>query len=267
MMVSLVRKLQLGRLADRIRFYFHFAVHFLSNRHFSIAHPGFVFPPAYYLYETYRLDYAAYYNDGRQTAVELIRLLLPWKNLHEKSSTVMDWGCGPGRVVRHLPGLLERQEGIYGTDYNAEYIRWNNRNIPGVKFLHNELLPPLDLKSNSLDVIYGLSIITHLSPSAHEAWVNEFHRLLKPGGILLLTTHGQPYREQLMAAEAVLFDAGQLVVRESSVEGHRVYAAFQPSDYMKRLLVQFVVLRFIEGGSESSIHGLQDTWIVQKPSA
>lgn len=261
----MLRKLQLAPVADRLRFFAQFIFYWWPNRRFRLAHPGFTFPPAYYLYETYRLDYAAYYQDGRQTAHELIQLLSPWVDLRSPAASLMDWGCGPGRVVRHLPDLLNRQEGIFGSDYNAGYIHWNKQHIPGVKFLQNGLLPPIELGNQSLDAIYGLSIITHLSPEAHTAWINEFYRLLKPGGVLLLTTHGERFRNGLLETERQVFDKGELVTRESAVEGHRVYAAFHPLKYMHQLLSSFKVLRFIEGGSEGSVHGNQDTWIVQKP--
>jgi len=82
---------------------------------------------------------------------------------------------------------------------------------------------------------------------------------------LLITSQGNQFKEKLLPHELDIFNTGELVVRDTEHEGHRVYAAFQPEAFMKIVLKDFTLLRFIPGGSKESIHGLQDTWLVQKP--
>ena len=153
---------------------------------------------------------------------------------------------------------------MYGCDYNTDYIKWCTKNISNVVFIKNELAPPVLLKSNFFDCIYGLSIITHLSEQKHFSWIEELYRLLKPGGILLLTSHGNFFCNKLVPKELKKFNTGKLVIRGAEKEGNRVYAAFQPEQFMKLLLKDFKILQFIPGGSPKSIHGGQDTWVVKK---
>jgi hypothetical protein len=40
-------------------------------------------------------------------------------------------------------------------------------------------------------MIYGISVMTHLTQGTQFAWLKEIRRVLKPGGICVLTTHGE----------------------------------------------------------------------------
>lgn len=261
---SVLRRTGLSGLTDKLRYYFSYSSSYFSNRSFAKKHPDFVFPPPYFIYETYTLSYKDYYEDGKQTAGEIVALLKPYFPAHKHAIHILDWGCGPARVVRQLPLFLRADDQVYGCDYNHEYIRWNAKAIKGVHFISNEMDPPVNLPDHFFDAVYGLSIFTHLSEKSHTAWINELNRLLVPGGILLITTQGEKFKEKLLPAELQLFESGQLVVRGFEKEGHRMYSAFQPETYMKQLLKDFKLLRFIPGGSKESVHEMQDTWIVEK---
>jgi SAM-dependent methyltransferase len=62
----------------------------------------------------------------------------------ESRLRILEWGCGPGRIIRHLPGLLaDRAVTVVGVDFSAESIEWCQRSIPGLTFECNNLQPPL----------------------------------------------------------------------------------------------------------------------------
>jgi SAM-dependent methyltransferase len=48
--------------------------------------------------------------------------------------------------------------------------------------------PPLDLATESFDVVYATSIFTHYTWDEESEWLNELWRVLRPGGLLLATT-------------------------------------------------------------------------------
>jgi SAM-dependent methyltransferase len=232
-----------------------------KNRQFRKENPQVKLPPDYMLYEAYRLDYAAYYQDGADTAAALVQ---QWKEHGMPGhARILEWGCGPARIIRHLPALLPSAD-IYGTDYNSATIGWCRRNIEGVNFDTNDLNPPLRYENNSFDVVYALSVFTHLSKKNHDEWMNELHRILRPGGLLLLTTQGQAFMVKLAPEERQLFGSGALVVRDHVQEGHRSYSAFQPEKYMHALFSnRWKVVKFA-AGTPQSWGPEQDTWIVQK---
>lgn len=232
-----------------------------KNKNFIRENPSLKLPPPYVLYETYRMDYRQYFEDGRNTAEDIVKKLSDCIPLEKKS--ILDWGCGPARVVRHLPDLLP-DSNIYASDYNEEIVAWCQKNIEDVHFSKNELYPPLPFDENSFDAVYALSVFTHLSAQNHFEWMTELHRIIKSGGIFLFTTQGNAFLNKLTAEEKGQFSKEQLIVRGKVKEGHRTYSAFQPEPFMYSLFSdQWKVLKFIPGtmkdwGPE------QDTWIIQK---
>jgi len=203
---SFVRKFQLSGIVDKLRFFFYYSQNYIANNRFKNEVAQFKFPPPYFIYETYSLNYQNYYKDGYQTAREIVTLLSAYKDLSKTSISLLDWGCGPARIVRHLPEVLGYDIEIYGCDYNSKYIKWCSKHIHSVNFFTNNLHPPTSFVSGYFDIIYGLSIITHLSAASHSDWVKELWRILKPGGILLITSQGDAFKEKLLPQEEMLFN-------------------------------------------------------------
>ncbi len=101
----------------------------------------------------------------------------------------LDFGCSSGRVVRVLSAACP-QIAWHGCDPNADAIAWAREAIPGVRFFRSGDRPPLDLPDGSLDLVYAISVWSHFAPELGLAWFEEMRRLLRPGGHLVMTTHG-----------------------------------------------------------------------------
>jgi len=253
-----LRNFGLLGLFDKFRFSWQKLRFSGINRKFLREHKSVAFPPAYFIYETYRLNYPQYYLDGQETAKEIIEILRSHVNL-SSNERLLDWGCGPGRVTRHLPGLTKAA--IYGTDYNKKYIEWCTNNISGINFSVNEINAPLAYQDNFFKAAIGLSIFTHLSKENHHFWINELHRVIQYDGVLLITTHGYGYRHKLVGNEGKAFDEGRLVIREKIREGHRLFAAFQPKPFMESIIKgKFRIVEFREAEKDE----VQDTWVLKK---
>ena len=260
--ISIVsRKLGLIKCFDKVRFFLLYLKTCRKRKIFKKSNPEVILPPSYFIYETFGLDYEQFYDVSKETAKWLITCFKKHKSLNR--ACILDWGCGPGRIIRHIPSLLDTPCQCYGTDYNSRYVNWCAKNIPEVTFKPNRLDPPLPFEENKFDIIYGISIFTHLSGKMHYAWFNELFRVLKPGGILFLTLHGKAFRSKLPEVERRIFDQGRLVVLSSTKEGHRTYGAYHPVAFVKELAGNNKVVEFVEG---DFINGKpqQDIWIFQK---
>ncbi len=255
-----LRSLGLIYFGDRIRYILHYLKNFRANKKFRRANPGVSLPPDYLIYESFRMDYNKYYFGGLETARWLISVLE--KHVSFKNLSILDWGCGPGRIVRHLPSLLDKSCKIYGADYNSKSIEWCRKNLKGISFYRNSLSPPMTYDDNSFDIILGLSIFTHLSEEMHNFWFNELLRIIRINGIILLSTQGEAFLEKLSGEEIKKFNNGELVIRGKTREGHRTYSAFHSPAYMKKLISPNKILGFIEGRRSKRNPG-QDLWIVQ----
>jgi SAM-dependent methyltransferase len=100
----------------------------------------------------------------------------------------LDFGCGCGRVTRHLLAS-DRLGTLCGVDVDSSHIRWLRRHV---RAEWHPILPkpPTPLGSERFDVVACVSVFTHFDETRQDEWLSELVRLLRPGGFLLATTHG-----------------------------------------------------------------------------
>jgi SAM-dependent methyltransferase len=103
--------------------------------------------------------------------------------------SALDFGCSSGRVVRVLQAAYPDTR-WHGCDPNAPAVAWASENLPAVELFVNGDAPPLPLADGSLDMAYAISIWSHFAPELGLRWFDEMHRLIRPGGHLVCTTHG-----------------------------------------------------------------------------
>jgi len=259
---NLVRNLGLLHNADYARYFFQKLVNYRANQRFKLNFPDLALPPDYLIYESFQLHYQKYYFGGLDTASWLKSLL--YKHLQINEVKILDWGCGPGRIIRHLPDLMGSHNQFYGTDVNANSIDWCTNYLPKIKFNNNNIAAKLPYANDFFDVIYGISIFTHLSEQSHFEWFNELNRILKPGGIMLLTTQGNNFESKLTSKELQQFRLNQIVVRGNVREGHRVYSAFHPVGFIQNLFKEYILLEHITRSSGDQAYLPQDVWIIRK---
>jgi SAM-dependent methyltransferase len=154
----------------------------------------------------------------------------------ERLGAFLDFGCGCGRVTRRWLGL--RGVDVAGSDTSEDAVEWCRRNLPFARFEVNGLAPPLVFDDESFDLVYSLSVFTHLPEELQLVWMRELHRVLRPGGLLLLTTHGLAYADRLSPEERARFDAGNVVVRWEDVAGTNLCSAFHPESYLRGRLAE-----------------------------
>lgn len=149
---------------------------------------------------------------------------------------VLDFGCGCGRVLRSWRSV--EGPAFHGCDYNARLVRWTRDNLPFAHVALNGSTPPLPYGDDAFDLVYAVSVFTHLPEDMQLAWMAEMRRVLRPGGYLLVTLHGdlELYRHLMTDAEAERFRAGRLVVTNPESRGTNVCAAFHPEPYVRARL-------------------------------
>jgi SAM-dependent methyltransferase len=259
-LVFALRRLHLLSFADYIKFTASYFQHLKKNRTFLREHPEVVLPPAYILFESFgKMDYPSWYTESRESAEYYISLIR--KHINLKNARICEWGCGPARLLRHFVSLLrDENPELYGTDYNLKTIAWCSVHIPGIRFSSNRLLPPLEYPDAFFDVVYCVSVFTHLSREAQKLWLEECMRVIKPGGIFLMTVHGDTCSRKLLPDETDEYHESGCVIRGKVKEGKRVFTAYNSPDYMRNVfLAGREIVEHIEGRGT-----LQDIWIVRK---
>jgi ubiquinone/menaquinone biosynthesis C-methylase UbiE len=175
---------------------------------------------------------------------------------------VLDLGCGCGRTLTWLADEFP-QVRWEGTDVDAEAIAWVCQNLPGVTASVNDPLPPLPYEDASFDLLYGISVFTHLDLDYQRKWIAEFARVLKPGGIALMTFHSPSVWQGTEFAAQVAKD-GFVFVASKKLDGilpEWYHTAFQTPEHLtNEMLRHFARAECMEGA-----FGAHDAMVARKP--
>lgn len=156
------------------------------------AHTGIVLPPPELLYQVSRdPDQGHFLTSSRNMTAAMLHTVRQSGEV-PKGGNFLDFGCGVGKV---LIGLQEQQAGLklFGCDIDPDVIDWCSSNLNFAKTYRSDLAPPLAYGAKTFDLINAVSVFTHLSLPHQFAWAWELFRILKSGGRLHFTAHGDAY--------------------------------------------------------------------------
>ncbi|MFF5969531.1 class I SAM-dependent methyltransferase [Streptomyces collinus] len=133
-------------------------------------------------YDTVAEEYAAAFSDLRPGTPLDRGVLHGFAGLVGEGGEVADLGCGPGRVTAYLAaqGLS-----VFGLDLSESMLAIARRENPGLRFVRGSMLE-LGLPDSSLDGVVSWYSIIHTPEEHLPALFAGFHRVLRPGGHLLL---------------------------------------------------------------------------------
>ena len=99
------------------------------------------------------------------------------------SGTVLEVGSGEGYGIMELAPKAEHYIAVdkYNTDISDELNEANN-----ITFIQSEVPPLKGIEDNSVDFVVTFQVIEHIQDD--ERFLQEIHRVLKPGGKVILTT-------------------------------------------------------------------------------
>ncbi|MBW4443062.1 MAG: class I SAM-dependent methyltransferase [Plectolyngbya sp. WJT66-NPBG17] len=234
---------------------------------------------------TAKRSVANFVQSGKRISDALVEGLRTTGKEINEIQTVLDFGCGAGRQVQYFYAYEFVK--IYGCDPNAAHIAWLSKNYPLADFRVSQFMPPLPFDSNTFDLIYSVSVFSHLSEKAQFAWLEELSRVLKPNQIALLTTLGEHAANRLDLEKLVQRDpaepesfkdalaqqkfvfyvpesyraANQVINPGNSSEEDMYGATWHSEDYIYENWSQyFEVIKIIPG----CVDGLQDLVVLRK---
>ncbi|MDD1529825.1 hypothetical protein C7U92_06935 [Bradyrhizobium sp. WBOS7] len=98
---------------------------------------------------------------------------------------VMDYGCGPGYLLRHL---IRTGCEVWGGDFSEDVVGKAGHDIIGVPNFRGIHTISSLLGSEQFDVVFLLEVIEHLDDAALDETMGNINQLLRRGGRLVVTT-------------------------------------------------------------------------------
>lgn len=133
--------------------------------------------------------------------------------------SILDFGCGCGGTLTWVRDLAPKAS-LSGTDIDDEAIAWCRAHLPWASVGTNAAQPPLPYTDASFDLVYALSVFTHLDETHERQWLGELRRIIAPGGTCLVTLHGPDTATSLTARDRQrLTDHGFVFVRTNATRG------------------------------------------------
>jgi len=156
-----------------------------------------------------------------------------------QAEAILDWGCGCGRVFQFLPP--EHRARLTGIDIDPDNIGWCRENFPEGRFETVSLRPPTNLPSEHYDLVFSISVLTHLTEERQFEWLEEVRRITRPGALILISVHGETAwvnGGSSLARYAEWRAAGFLIVGknhdldDATVDGSEYYNSFVTRSYI-----------------------------------
>jgi SAM-dependent methyltransferase len=101
------------------------------------------------------------------------------------SARILDYGCGYGRTLAELASLGYAK--LVGMDFSPAMVERGRRAHPALDLRVVQALPTAE-PAASFDAVLLMAVLTSIPDSDEQAAVmREIHRLLRPGGVLLVS--------------------------------------------------------------------------------
>lgn len=206
-----------------------------------------------------------FHTAGAKVAEQIAGLLERAERPLQSFNRILDFGCGPGRVISSIKDMHPTAK-LSGSDIDAEAIEWAQQNLGDIgDFRVNGATGPLPFKDEAFDLVYSISIFTHLPEEMQWGVLSELRRVLKPGGVLLTTkldplAYDLPQEVKDEAAERGFAYWGAASETDGLPDFYRL--AYHTSDYVEREWGRYFEVLHI---GAHDLNNTQDAVLLRRP--
>ena len=180
-----------------------------------------------------------------------------------KTGHFLEFASGHGRFTRHLVKALGAER-VTVSDVVPDAVDFARATF-GVDGFLSSVSPEALAWEQSYDVVFVLSLFSHLPERTWARWLRSLYRAVKPGGLLVFTTHGAEAAQR----QNVTLD-GQGFFFAPSSESQAIEAAEYGTTFTSDAFVQRCIAQTLDGArvlQHASAHfwNHQDAYVVMKP--
>lgn len=205
-------------------------------------------------------DYLA---DGWRTMAELVLLLEAVDHPLLKTRSVLEFASGHGRFTRHLVKALGADR-VVASDVVADAVTFAKETF-GVAGFVSASVPEAVQWSRQHDLVFVLSLFSHLPHATWARWLKRLYDMVAPGGVLVFTTHGA----EAVCKQGVVLDGDGYFFAPSSesnaIDGQEYGTTFTSEAYVRLRIAEHLpdaqLLRF----APRQFWHHQDAYVVKKP--
>jgi len=110
--------------------------------------------------------------------------LRPW---FDKDSTVLDLGCGIGRVARYVAPECSLLWAVDASQRMLDMAAQRLRDLTNIRYVHCHDVAFPDVGSESVDLAYSLLVLQHVEREDAFLLLEELRRVIRPTGTVILT--------------------------------------------------------------------------------
>lgn len=125
---------------------------------------------------------------GREGSGNVLDAFRAARRPGESGSRWLDFGCGCGRLSREFIAD-DAGRSVTGVDPDGAAVRWASKHLRG-SFRTIDRRPPIEASDGSFDVAVAISVFTHMPEDLQGEWLAELRRVLRPGGLFIVSTLG-----------------------------------------------------------------------------
>ena len=205
-------------------------------------------------------DYLA---DGWRTMSELVLLLEAVDHPLLKTRSVLEFASGHGRFTRHLVKALGADR-VVVSDVVADAVAFARETF-GVAGFVSAPVPEAVQWSRQHDLVFVLSLFSHLPHATWARWLSRLYDMVAPGGVLVFTTHGA----EAVRKQGVVLDGNGYFFAPSSessaIDGQEYGTTFTSEAYVRsRIAAHLPGAQLLRFAPRQFWHH-QDAYVVKKP--
>ena len=183
--------------------------------------------------------------------------------------SILDLGCGTGRLIVgwYLDGPKRK---LFGCDINGELLAWAMESLPKqIKWHQSSLNPPLPYPSNCFDLIYLISVFTHLSLASQHLWIEELKRIVRPHGYIMISLQGEIYVNLFQPKRTQEFSKTGYIETVTVDEGSNSFGTYHSLKFVEELFADFEIVGYYPRGRINypevifPVAAFQDVYVLQ----